>query len=64
MATEKVVELNVAERRLIVQGLEVLRAQTERAIQKETDDVVIEARKRRAGEIRSLMVHDMFKGVN
>lgn len=47
-----------SEAALLRQGLEVLRAQTERAIAKESDQVVIDARRRRVQEIRALM--EMF----
>lgn len=45
---------------LIVAGLEVLRAQTERSIAKETDQVVVEARRRRIAAIRGILTKEMF----
>lgn len=67
MAGEKVLEgngvravLTVEEVNLIVQGLESLRAQTERAIAKETDQVVVDARRRRINAIRNIISKEMF----
>lgn len=54
-------QLTAAEVALIVAGLEVLRAQTERAIVKETDEVVIEARRRRVAAIRAIVTKELFQ---
>lgn len=60
MATEVKV-FSKDEASLIVRGLEVLRAQLERAIVKETDEVVINARRAQIAKIRQLVNKELFQ---